>query len=71
MTEPRKTMLIVKRISNVHCPVDNDLVAKAGAGVYPGNPRSSTGTVVDYSRFYSAKLGALRYLMVPGLFQTD
>ena len=68
MAQPGQTVLVVKSIGNVHCPVNDYFVAQTRSGVDPGNARTPPGAIVQHGCFDAAKLGRIRYFILPGLW---
>src|SRR5690606_1316668 len=71
MTDPTEAVVIVKGIGDVHRPVDHDLVSQPCSGIDPRNTHTPSRTVVKHRGFYSAKLGDIGYLVMPGLLLQD
>jgi hypothetical protein len=56
MTYPREAMLVVKRIGNIHRPIEHNFVAQACACIYPSYARATARTVVKNRSFNATEL---------------
>src|SRR3546814_10677723 len=65
MTYPSQAVGVVLGIGDVQPAVDNHFIPKSGAGIYPCNPCSPSGTVVKHGGFDTADLQGVRNFLCP------